>query len=292
VAPAPFDARDGSIWLDGRLVPWVQANTHVLTHGLHYGSSVFEGERIYGGRVFRLTEHSERLRESARLLGFEIPYSVAQLDHATRWVVEHSALLEGYVRPVAWRGSEQMSIAAPDSRIHVAIAAWQWPSYYGDDRKMRGLRLTISRWRRPAPTSAPSAAKAGGLYVICTLAKHEAMAAGFDDALMLDWRGLVAEATGANVFFVIDGALHTPTADCFLNGITRRVVMDLARKRSIAVLERPIPVGDVGHATEAFLTGTASEITPIGEIDGRSLSPGELTRQLADDYRELVRLQN
>jgi branched-chain amino acid aminotransferase len=285
----PFDDRDGTIWLDGQMVPWREATTHVLTHGLHYGSCVFEGERIYAGAVFRLTQHTTRLVESARLLGFELPYSVADLDRATNAVVSANGLADGYVRPLAWRGSEQMSISAPDSRIRVAIAAWKWPSYYAADQKMRGIRLTISRWRRPAPDSAPTAAKAAGLYVICTLAKHEALSAGFDDALMLDWRGFVAEATGANIFFVIDGQLHTPTADCFLNGITRRIVIDLAQKRGIAVIERAVTTDDLARASEAFLTGTASEITPVGEIARHIFKPGRLTQSIIDDYSLVTR---
>jgi branched-chain amino acid aminotransferase len=284
----PFDDRDGTIWLDGHLVPWREASTHVLTHGLHYGSCVFEGERIYAGSVFRLTQHTMRLVESARLLGFDLPYSVPELDHATNAVVSANGLADGYVRPLAWRGSEQMSISAPDSRIRVAIAAWKWPSYYAAEQKTRGIRMTLSRWRRPGPDSAPTAAKAGGLYVICTLAKHEALSAGFDDALMLDWRGYVAEATGANIFFVIDGQLHTPTADCFLDGITRRIVIDLARKRGITVTERALTTDDLARTSEVFLTGTASEITPVGAIASHSYQPGQLTQSIIDDYSRLV----
>lgn len=285
----PFDDRDGTIWLDGRLRRWREATAHVLTHGLHYGSCVFEGERIYGGSVFQLTEHSRRLIDSARLLGFELPYSVAELDEATRAVVSANGLVDGYVRPLAWRGSERMSIGAPDSRIRVAIAAWQWPSYYTLDQKMRGIRLQLARWRRPGPDSAPTGAKAAGLYVICTLAKHEALEAGYDDALMLDWRGLIAEATGANIFFVIDGALHTPTADCFLNGITRRTVLALARRRGIDVRERALDLTDLARAAEVFLTGTASEITPVAEIGDHRYRPGALTRSIIEDYTRLVR---
>lgn len=285
----PFDDRDGFIWFDGALVPWRDARVHVLTHALHYASSVFEGERVYHGRVFKLTEHSERLVNSARLLGFEIPYSVAEIDAATRQTVEAMGFADAYVRPVAWRGSEMMGVAAQASRIHLAIAVWQWPSYFSPEAKMAGIRLTWAPWRRPPPDSAPTASKAAGLYMICTLSKHEAEAKGYQDAVMLDHRGFLAEATGANLFLAIDGALHTPLADCFLDGITRRTVIDLARARGIPVVERHIPPEDLAKAQEVFLTGTAAEVTPVGEIGDHRFTPGRMCETLVADYDALVR---
>jgi len=285
----PFDDRDGFIWMNGTLRPWREVKTHVLTHGLHYGSCVFEGERAYNGKVFKLKEHSERLLASGELLGFTIPYTREQIDAATREVLAANGIQNGYVRPVAWRGSEMMAVAAQKSKIHLAIAAWDWPSYFSQEAKARGLRLITSRWVRPAPNMAPTASKAAGLYMICTLSKHEAEKAGFEDALMLDWRGYIAEATGANIFLAIDGALHTPTPDCFLDGITRRTVMDLARKRGMTVVERHIRPEEVKLASEIFLTGTAAEVTPIGQIDSHHFNVGAISRQLMDDYHALVR---
>jgi branched-chain amino acid aminotransferase len=287
----PFDDRDGVIWFDGKLVPWRDAKIHVLTHGLHYGSCVFEGERVYGGNVFKLAEHDRRLHESARLLGFELPYSVETLDEATRQVVAGNGIVDGYVRPVAWRGSEVMGVAAKQSRIHVAIATWLWPSYFSPETKMRGIRLTISKWQRPSPASAPTASKAAGLYMICTMSKHAAEDEGYDDALMYDYRGLVAEATGANMFLVIDGQLHTPTPDCFLNGITRQTVIDLARQRGITVVERHIPAEDLARASEVFVTGSAAEVTPVREIGPHNYQPGQISRQMMEDYGRFVRGQ-
>jgi branched-chain amino acid aminotransferase len=241
MALIPFDDRDGVIWFDGALVPWRDAKIHVLSHGLHYGSCVFEGERVYGGTVFKLAEHSKRLVESGRLLGFELPYSAEAIDRATEAVVAGNGIVDGYVRPVAWRGSEMMGVSAQASKIRVAIATWQWPTYFTSEARMRGIRMAFSKWARPAPNTAPTASKAAGLYMICTMSKHAAENEGYDDALMLDWRGLIAEATGANVFLVIDGAIHTPTPDCFLDGITRRTVIDLARSLGMNVIERGIP---------------------------------------------------
>ena len=288
MAIIPFDDRDGLIWMDGRLTPWREAQAHVLTHGLHYASSVFEGERVYDGSVFKLTEHSARLAESARLLGFELPFSVAEIDDATRDVVAANDIVDGYVRPVAWRGSEMMGVSAQHNRIHVAIATWQWPSYFDPEAKRKGIRLTWSQWRRPAPDTAPTQSKAAGLYMICTMSKHAAEAAGYHDALMLDWRGLIAEATGANIFLVIDGVLHTPTPDCFLDGITRRSVIDLARARGLSVVERHIPPEDLARAQEVFLTGTAAEVTPVGQIGDFTFTPGDITLGLADDFTALA----
>jgi len=286
---APFDDRDGFIWMDGKFVPWREAKIHVLNHGLHYASCVFEGERIYNGKIFKLTEHSERLRKSAELLGFSIPYSVEELDKATKETVVKQGVTDGYVRPVAWRGSEKMAISSQVSKIHVAIASWPWPPYYSDEARNKGLKLAIADWRRPSPDTAPTASKAAGLYMICTMSKHKAEAAGFNDALMLDYRGLVAEATGANIFFVIDGKLHTPTPDCFLNGITRLTVIDLAKKRGVEVIERHIKPEEMANASEAFLTGTAAELTPIGSIDKYHFTIGNITKQLLEDYNKLVR---
>ncbi|MGB8839870.1 MAG: branched-chain amino acid aminotransferase [Aliidongia sp.] len=287
----PFDDRDGVIWFDGQLVPWRDAKIHVLTHGLHYGSCVFEGERVYGGTVFKITEHHRRLHESARLLGFQLPYSVEVIDEATRQLVAANGIVDGYVRPVAWRGSEMMSVGAQQSRIHVAIATWQWPSYFSPEARMRGIRLTIAKWQRPSPQSAPTAAKAAGLYMICTMSKHAAENEGYDDALMYDYRGFVAEATGANMFLIIDGQIHTPTPDCFLNGITRQTVIDLAKRRGITVVERHIPAEDLARASEVFVTGSAAEVTPVREIGPHNYQPGQISRQLMEDYGRLVRQQ-
>ena len=289
MAGAPFDDRDGFIWFDGALIPWRDARVHVLTHALHYASCVFEGERVYGGTVFKLTEHSERLEKSGRILGFDLPYSVQEIDDATRAVVEANGIVDGYVRPLAWRGSEMMGVAAQANKIHVAIACWLWPSYFSPEAKLKGLRLTMADWKRPAPDTAPTASKAAGLYMICTLSKHKAEAAGYDDALMLDYRGQVAEATGANIFFVKDGQLHTPKPDCFLDGITRRTVIDLARQHKIDVIERAIQPGELEGFEQAFLTGTAAEVTPLSEIGPYNFEVGTITKTLMHAYDDLVR---
>ena len=283
-----YDDRDGWIWYDGALVPWREANAHVLTHALHYASSVFEGQRAYGGEIFRLTDHSRRLRKSAELLGFEIPWSVEEIDSACREVLKANDLEDAYMRPLAWRGSEQMGVSAQKSKIHLAIATWYWGAYFGEEAIAKGLRLDISKWRRPAPYTAPTESKAAGLYMICTLARHEAQAKGFDDALMFDWRGQVAEATGANAFFVRDGALHTPTPDCFLNGITRQTVIELARKRGIEVVERAIWPEELEGFEQFFLTGSAAEVTPVSQAGPWRFEVGELTLQLRRDYLDLV----
>jgi branched-chain amino acid aminotransferase len=284
----PFDDRDGSIWFDGHLIPWRDAKVHVLTHGLHYASVVFEGERVYGGSVFKLTDHSQRLADSAKLLGFELPCTVAQLDEATRQTVKANNIVDGYVRPIAWRGAEQMGVSAQQSKIHLAIATWLWPSYFPAELRQKGIRLTWAQWKRPHPETAPTRSKCAGLYMICTLSKHAAEAQGYQDALMLDWRGQIAEATGANVFLAIDGALHTPTPDCFLDGITRRTVIELAKRRGIAVIERAIMPDELAKASEVFLTGSAAEITPVGEIGQYKFTPGEITRKLIADFDALV----
>ena len=284
----PFDDRDGSIWFDGGLVPWRDAKLHVLTHGLHYASAVFEGERAYAGNIFRLHEHTERLINSARIMGFEIPYSSEQIAAACNEVLAANRLTDAYVRPVAWRGSEMLAVAAQHTRIHLAIAAWPWPSYFGDDR-MAGIRMSMAEWKRPSPQTAPTAAKATGLYMIGTLAKHQAEQQGCADALMLDWRDNVAETTSANIFFVIDGELHTPDPDCFLDGITRRSVMSLARQLQIKVVERHIAGTEINLASEVFLAGTAAEVTPVRRIGEHSFTPGRITEALLKGYDALVR---
>ncbi|MEQ9333718.1 branched-chain amino acid aminotransferase [Thalassobaculum sp.] len=286
----PFDDRDGAIWFDGELIPWRDAKLHVLTHALHYASSVFEGERVYGGRVFKSLEHTQRLQRSAATLDFEIPYSAEQIEAAKRAVIDSMGIVDGYVRPVAWRGSEMMGVSAQHNRIHLAIAAWEWPSYFDPEAKMKGIKLALSSWRRPAPDTAPVHAKAAGLYMICTLSKHKAERDGFHDALMLDYRGLVAEATGANVFFVMkDGRIHTPVPDCFLDGITRRTVIELAKSLGYEVVERQIRPEEMADARECFLTGTAAEVTPVGSIAQYGFTPGDITRALVEGYDALVR---
>ena len=289
MALVPFDDRDGTIWLDGAMVPWRDAKLHVLSHGLHYASGVFEGERSYGGHIFMLRAHSERLIASGRILGFEIPWTVEQIDAACVAVLAANGLSDGYIRPIAWRGSEQLSVSAQQTKIHLAIACWQWPNLFGDNR-MRGVRLAIADWKRPSPDTAPVASKAAGLYMIGTLAKHKAEAEGWDDALMLDWRGQVAEGTGANVCFVFNGAVHTPTPDCFLDSITRRAVTALAHRHQIQVIERAIMPDEMAHATEAFLVGTAAEVTPVRQIGPHHYTPGQITATLLGDYEKLVRM--
>ena len=289
MAIIPFDDRDGTIWFDGKLVPWRDAKIHVLTHALHYASCVFEGERVYGGKVFHLDEHSERLINSAKLLGFEIPIDRKAINDATNAVVKASNIVDGYVRPVAWRGAEQMGVAAQQTKIHMAIATWEWPAYFSPEARLKGIRMTISKWVRPAPNTAPTASKAAGLYMICTLSKHAAEDEGYEDALMLDWRGQIAEATGANVFLAINGELHTPTPDCFLDGITRRTVMGLARARQIKVVERAIMPDELGKAQEVFLTGTAAEVTPVREIGPYKFTPGRICKQMVEDYEKATR---
>jgi branched-chain amino acid aminotransferase len=288
----PFDDRDGFIWSDGRLIPWRDAKLHVLNHGLHYASCVFEGERAYNGSVFHLEDHNERLLNSAKILGFEVPASMDDLARATAEVISSNKIVDGYVRPIAWRGAEQMGVSAQVSKIHLAIAAWDWPAYFSPEARARGIRMQWAKWARPAPNTAPTQAKAAGLYMICTLSKHEAEAAGCDDALMLDWRGQIAEGTGANIFLVINGELHTPTPDCFLNGITRKTVISLAKKRGIKVVERAIMPEELAKADEVFLTGSAAEVTPVGEVIGERghyrFTPGTICRLMWEDYDRMV----
>ena len=287
-----FDEQDGDIWYNGKLVPWKDTKLHVLSHGLHYASCVFEGERVYNGEVFKLREHTQRLIESGKELGFDIPYSLEELEQATRDTVAAQGYPDAYVRPVAWRGSEMMGVSAQETSINVAIAVWEWPSYFSPEARMHGIRLKTSKWRRPDPQTAPVHAKAAGLYMICTLSKHEAEADGWDDALMLDWRGQVAESTGANIFLVQDGKIHTPTPDCFLDGITRRTVIELAKAHDIDVVERVIMPEEFEKTDEVFVTGTAAEVTPVGQVDDYNFQVGSVTRTLMEDYDALVRGDN
>jgi branched-chain amino acid aminotransferase len=290
MALIPFDDRDGLIWFDGEMVPWRDAKLHVLTHGLHYASAVFEGERAYGGNIFKLEEHTQRLINSARLLGFELQQSAAEINAACKAVLKANNLTDAYVRPLAYRGSQQLAVSAQLTKIHLVIACWSWPNLFGEDR-MKGVRLGLAEWRRPHPQTAPTASKAAGLYMIGTMAKHDAEALGFNDALMLTWDGYVGEATGANIFFVIDGKIHTPTPDCFLDGITRRTVISLARARGFEVIERHITLEDMATATEAFLAGTAAEVTPVRQIGTQDFVPGKITETLVADYSALVMMQ-
>jgi branched-chain amino acid aminotransferase len=280
----PFDQLPGVIWYDGKLVPSPDAKLHVLSHGLHYASCVFEGERAYGGEIFKCTQHSERLKRSAQILDFDIPYSVAEIDAAKRLVLERNGQKDAYLRPVAWRGSEMMGVAAQHNAIHLAIATWEWPSYFDPAQRLQGIKLDLAEYRRPDPATAPALAKAAGLYMICTISKHRAERKGYADAMMLDWQGRVAECTGANIFFVKDGKLHTPTADCFLSGITRQTVIELAKRRGIEVIERRIMPEELTAFPECFITGSAAEVTPVSEIAQWRFTPAAITQQLMDDY--------
>lgn len=284
MAGIPMDQREGWIWFDGKMVPWQDAKIHVLTHGLHYASCVFEGERAYGGEVFKLRAHTDRLLFSAEQLDFKIPYSADAIDDACRQVLAANNLTDAYLRPVAWRGSETISVPARDNTVHLAIATWEWPSYFTMEERLKGIRLQWSKWKRPSPETIPCKAKAAGLYMICTLSKHAAMDAGYADALMLDYRGLVAEATGANVFFIKGDEVHTPTPDCFLNGITRQTLIDLARRNGLKVIERHIKPEELSNFDECFLTGTAAEVTPVSEIGEYRFKPGRVCSMLIDAY--------
>ena len=288
MALMPFDDRDGVIWFDGRLIPWRDARLHVLSHGLHYASAVFEGERAYGGHIFKLREHTERLHNSAAIMGFEIPYGAAEIDAACRRLLVEMNLVDAYVRPFAWRGSEMMGVSAQHNAIHTAIAVWEWPSYFTPEARMKGIRLDWAPYRRPDPRTAPVLCKAAGLYMVCTLSKHAAEAKGYDDALMLDWRGRVAETTGANVFLVQEGVIHTPVPDCFLDGLTRQTVIGLAQARGYRVVERVVMPEEFADTQEVFITGTAAEVTPISEIGEHSFEVGEITKALMQDYDRLV----
>ena len=290
MALIPFDDRDGGIWFDGEMVPWRDAKTHSLSHGLHYASLVFEGERVYSGHVFKGVEHTARLRASAKILDFDVPISDDALEAAKHEVIKANDIVDGYVRAFCWRGSEMMAISAQQTTAHLAIAAWEWPSYFDPETKMKGITLDIAKWRRPAPDSAPVHAKAAGLYMICTLSKHEAEKHGFQDALMLDYRGYVAEATGANVFFIdADGTIHTPIADCFLDGITRQTVIGMARSMQMKVIERHIMPEEMTDMKECFLTGTAAEVTPVSRIGDYHFTPSDISRSLVDGYEKMVR---
>lgn len=283
-----YDQMSGHIWFNGEFVEWGDATVHVLTHGLHYASSVFEGERAYGGEIFKLQEHTERLFFSAEELGFEIPYTIEEINQACRDTLEKQGLKDAYIRPVAWRGSEMMGVSAQSNKINVAIAIWEWPSYFAPEERIKGIRLDRAKFRRPDPATIPCFAKAAGLYMICTLSKHAAEENGYADALMLDYRGHVAEATGANVFFIKDGVIHTPTPDCFLNGITRQTVIDLAKARQIEVIERTIMPEEMADFEECFLTGTAAEVTPVSEIGEYKFTPGQISIDLMEDYDKAV----
>lgn len=288
MAGPAFDQREGHIWYNGEYVDWKDAKMHVLSHGLHYGSSVFEGVRAYGGEIFKLEQHTNRLFASAELLGMELPYSREELNRVQIDILEKEGLKDAYLRPIAWRGSEMMGISAQSNRINVAIAAWEWPSYFKPEDRLKGLRLATAEWRRPDPRTIPCRAKAAGLYMICTLSKHKVEGQGFNDAMMLDFEGYIAEATGANIFFTKNGVLHTPTPDCFLDGITRQTTIELAKRRGIEVIERKIRPEELGDFEECFLTGTAVEVTPVSAIDNYGFTPGDITKLLMDDYTNEV----
>jgi branched-chain amino acid aminotransferase len=289
MALIPYDDRDGWIWMDGAFRPWREAKVHVLTHGLHYASAVFEGERMYGGVIFKLADHTARLFNSAELLDFQIPFTQDEINAASIEACARNGLSDCYIRPIAWRGSETIGVSAQDTRTHVAIAAWDWPSYFKPEDKARGIALTWAKYKRPSPETAPTASKAAGLYMICTISKHAAEREGFADAMMLDYRGYVAEATGANVFFVREGVLHTPTPDCFLNGITRQSVIAIARDKGIEVIERHIRPEELADFSECFIVGSAAEVTPVARIGEQTFTPGNISLSLMDDYARMVR---
>jgi len=285
----PFDKRSGKIWFNGTPINWADVKIHVLSHGLHYASCVFEGERVYDGEIFKLEEHTERLFHSATRLGFKIPYSQKVLNNSCKEIVAIQKVKNGYVRPIAWRGSEMMAISAQKTKIHVAIAAWDWGSYFDPNLKLKGIKLNISKWRRPAPDTIPWDTKASGLYMICTLSKHEAEQKGFTDSLMLDYQGNVAEATGANVFFKYDNELHTPIPDSFLNGITRRCIIKIAKSKKIKIVERKIKPEELSKFSGCFLTGTAAEVTPVSQIDKYNFKVCDVIKDLSESYQNLVR---
>ena len=283
-----MENKEGLIWYNGNLIDWKDAKLHVLTHGLHYASSVFEGERSYNKKVFKELEHTNRLIHSAKTLGFELPHSSDEIMEIRKTVLEANKISDGYIRPVAWRGSEMMGISAQKNTIHFAVAAWEWPSYFSPEAKLKGIKLNISKWKRPDPSTAPVNTKAAGLYMICTLSKHQAESEGFDDSLMLDYRGYIAEATGANIFFVKGEELHTPIADCFLDGITRQTIITLAREQGITVLEKRIKLEDLSQYEECFVTGTAAEVTPVNQIGEYNFTPGLLCKNFIEKYSFLT----
>ncbi len=284
-----YDDRDGKIWLDGKLVDWRDANIHILTHALHYASSVFEGERAYNGKIFKSRAHSERLHFSAAQLDFQVPYTVDEIEAAKQEVLAANGFTDAYIRAVAWRGAgDDMGVASARNPVRLAIATWEWGSYYGD-AKFKGAKLDIAKWKRPSPETIPSHAKAAGLYMICTLSKHAAEAKGCSDAMMFDYRGYIAEATGANIFFVKDGEVHTPDPDCFLNGLTRQTVIGMLKERQIKVHERHIMAQELESFQQCWLTGTAAEVTPVGQIGDKKFEVGALTREIAEGYEKLVR---
>ena len=289
----PFDKRTGKIWYNGSLVSWTDAKLHVLSHGLHYASCVFEGERVYDGDIFKLNDHTERLFYSAKKLGIKIPYSVNDINNACKEIVSIQKVQNGYIRPFVWRGSEMMAISAQKTKTHVAIATWEWGSYFDPKLKLQGIKLDISKWKRPAPDTIPWDTKAAGLYMICTLSKHEAEKKGFTDSLMLDYEGNVAEATGANIFFKdTEGNLHTPVPDSFLDGITRRCVIDIAKSKGIKIIERKFKPDEMSNFTSCFLTGTAAEITPVSQIDKYNFKVCNVIKDLSESYQALVREKN
>ena len=286
---AHFDNRDGYIWFNGGIVDWPDVKLHVLSHALHYASSVFEGERVYNKKIFKLEQHTERLFYSAERMDLKIPYTQEQVNEACKEIVEKNSIIDGYVRPIAWRGAEMMGVSAQSTKINLAIAVWEWPSYFDPEQRLKGIRLTLSKWKRPSPETIPCDTKAAGLYMICTLSKHDAEKLGYADSLMLDYENYVAEATGANVFFIKDGEIHTPKPDCFLDGITRRTVIEIAKNRGIKVIERKILPEEMTDFSECFLTGTAVEVTPVSEIAEYKFTPGEITKNLMEDYLMFVK---
>ena len=283
-----FDNREGYIWLNGDFVEWADAKLHVLSHALHYASSVFEGERVYNRKIFKLEEHTERLFYSANKMDMEIPFTMDEVNDACNTTVIKNNIIDGYVRPIAWRGAEMMGVSAQNTKINFAVAVWEWPSYFDPDERLKGIRLSLSKWRRPSPETIPCDTKAAGLYMICTLSKHDAEKNGYADSLMLDFEGYIAEATGANVFFIKNNEIHTPSPDCFLDGITRRTVIELAKKRGISIVQRKISPNEMNDFTECFLTGTAVEVTPVSQIGDYNFEPSQITKQLMEDYISLV----
>ena len=284
----PFDKRIGFIWYNGEFVEWQNATTHVLNHGLHYASCVFEGLRVYGEKIFKLEQHTDRLFHSAERMGMSIPFSKEELNFAQEETIKKMNIKYGYVRPVAWRGSEMMAVSAQKNKINVAVATWEWPSYFSKEDRLKGIALQTAIWRRPAPDTIPTDAKAAGLYMICTLSKHEAEKNGYSDALMLDYKGRISESTGSNIFFVMNGEIHTPIPDCFLNGITRQTVIDIAKSQNINVIEREIYPDEIKNADEIFLTGSAVEVTPVGKIDDQIFNVGEVTKTISELYIKTV----